>query len=878
MRLFIFLQLCSVLFIFGCEPKEQIVVDNLCCENLVDPLGIDTTVPRFSWKISSSRKGAEQKAFQVMVSSDMGELENNNADMWDSGKTESSASIWVAYEGKPLKPGIAAYWKVRVWDNAGNVSPWSQVAEFSIGLLSKTNWRASYIGFPSKAGDSECPQFKKSFNFDKDGKKILLHVNSLGYHEVYLNGEKVGESVLSPAVSQFDKRSLVVTYDVSSSLKEGTNELMFWLGSGWYSDGYPGVTNAGPVVKAQLEQISDSKREIVLVTDSTWGGRSSEYTRIGRWRSGRYGGECFSSENTTNAWLPVSEVSIPDHNVSPQMVEQNKITKTINPVEIKQLIEKIYLVDMGKNLTGWFEISFPKLQKSQEITLEYCDHLDENGQFVNQKQVDKYVASGEGQEMFKNKFNYHGFRYVRISNLNQAPDINSIKAHLIHSDFELASGFQCSDPEINRIHDLLFYTLRCLSLGGYLVDCPHLERLGYGGDGNASTLTAQTMFGLYPLYCNWLQAWGDCMRPNGDLPHTAPSPIDAGGGPYWGGFIINAPWNTYLNYGDVSVLEKYYPLMNKWLGFVEDNMVNGLLKKWEDTAYRGWYLGDWASPEGVDQTAEASVDVVNNCFIAVCYDQMQDIAKLLGEEVQADLFAQKSKHLKNKIHQTFFEASQNTYATGSQIDLTYPLLADVVPEDLIDSVTASLVNSIKQKYNGHFACGLVGIPVFTEWVTKSRKADLMYSMLKKKAYPGYLYMLDNGATTTWEHWNGERSRIHNCYNGIGSWFYQALGGIRQADGSSAYRKVIIQPQIPEGITWAKTWQETPYGKLLVSWEFVNNKLEMEVEIPVGVDAEVLIPNGIGEYTLDGNKYDVKTSRDSVVGIGSGKYRITYTAI
>uniref|UniRef100_UPI0032180F22 family 78 glycoside hydrolase catalytic domain n=1 Tax=uncultured Draconibacterium sp. TaxID=1573823 RepID=UPI0032180F22 len=878
MRLFVFLQLCSVLLISGCEPKEQIIVDNLCCENLVDPLGIDTTVPRFSWRISGSRKGAEQKAFQVMVSSDRDELENNNADMWDSGKTESSASIWFTYGGKPLKPGSAAYWKVRVWDNTGNVSPWSQVAEFSVGLLSKADWHASYIGFPTKAGDSECPQLKKSFNFDNAGKKMLLHVNSLGYHEVYLNGEKVGESVLSPAVSQFDKRSLVVTYDVSFSLKEGKNELMFWLGSGWYSKGYPGVTNAGPVVKAQLEQISDLKRDVVLVTDSTWLGRSSQYTRIGRWRSGRYGGECFSSESTTNAWLPVSEVSIPDHNVSPQMTEQNKITETITPVDIKQLSEKAYLVDMGKNLTGWFEISFPKLQKSQEITLEYCDHLDENGEIVDQRQTDKYIASGEGNEVFKNKFNYHGFRYVKISNINEAPRQESVKAYLIRTAYKTTSGFKCSDPEINRIHDMLHYTMQCLSLGGYIVDCPQLERLGYGGDGNASTVTAQTMFGLYPLYSNWLQAWADCMRPNGDLPHTAPSPIDAGGGPYWCGFIIAAPWNTYLNYGDVSVLEKYYPLMQKWLGFVETNMVDGLLKKWEDTDYRGWYLGDWASPEGVDQTAETSVDVVNNCFIAVCYDQIQKIATVMGKEADAVGYRQKGNQLKEKIHKSFFDEKENSYATGSQIDLTYPLLANVVPAHLVDSVSGNLVNTIKQKNKGHFACGLVGIPVFTEWATDSKKVDLMYSMLKKKAYPGYLHMIENGATTTWEHWNGDRSRIHNCYNGVGSWFYKALGGIRQADGSSAYRKVIIQPQVPESITWAKTWTETPYGKVQVNWEKTKDKMRMEIEIPVGVEAEVIIPKGVGEYTLDGERYDVTDSTDSGVGIGSGKYVITYTAV
>lgn len=874
-----------VVFFSGSRTLKTLKVYDLKCENLQNPLGIDKTAPRFSWKIYSNKNGTQQKAFQVMVASDPSLLGKDQADLWDSGKTESSAGILVPYQGKMPGSGTLACWKVRVWDEAGNVSSWSPLAEFSIGLLNREDWQASYIGFPTEAGYAECPQLIKSFSLDQTGQRMLLYVNSLGYHEVYLNDRKVGDGVLAPAVSQFGKRSWTITYDVTSLVNIGQNDLMLWLGSGWYTDGLPGVTNNGPLVKVQLEKSAGNKREIVLATDASWLGRKSSYTRQGTWRPNQFGGEIvdgslakrdLSFENTADrTWRPVSVIPVPDHEVSPQMVEQNRITETLKPLEIKSLGKDTFLVDMGKSIVGWTEIHFPKLQKAQEIVLEYSDHLDKSGKFYNQKQTDRYIASGEGNEVFKNKFNYHGYRYLRISNLKEVPSVESVTSYLIHTGFELASGFQCSDPEMNRIHDMLLYTLRCLSIGGDLVDCPTVERLGYGGDGNASTETAQIMFNLNPLYANWLQAWADCIREDGGMPHTAPNPYKAGGGPYWCGFIITASWKTYLNYGDVAILGKYYPVMQKWLEYVAKHTVDGLLKPWPDTDYRGWYLGDWATPAGIDQKAEASVGLVNNCFVAVCFDNMQKIAKVLGKTDDAGIYAQKNAEIRKLIHQTYFDPSKNSYATATQIDLTYPLLAGVVPQELIAAVTQSLVKETENR-DGHLATGLVGIPVLTEWAVKNKAAGLMYSMLKKKDYPGYLYMIENGATTTWEHWNGDRSRIHNCYNGIGSWFYQAVGGIRTAENVPAYRKVIVHPQIPQGITWAKTVKETPYGKLAVNWELKDKTMEMNIEIPVGVEAGIVIPSGVKKYSLNGKKFKLSGDKISVVDVKSGKYKVKYT--
>jgi len=863
-----------------CKETHDWHVTKLSCENLKIPLGIGIQSPRFSWKNNCSRQGSAQSAYQIIVASDTTLLDEKDADLWNSGKTNSRESVLIAYKGKKLNSGEYCYWKVRVWDESGNVSLWSPIAVFSIGLLNKDDWHASYIGFPCDAG---CPQLKKTFKLDVQGKRTLLYVNSLGYHEVYLNGKKVGDAVLTPAVSQFDKRSQVIAYDVSSFLTKGQNDIVLWLGSGWYSKGLPGVVNEGPLVKAQLEQFTGNSRKIIVATDSTWEGRSSRYKLIGKWRSWSYGGEkvdgrisssILSAGNIDDkGWGPVKEVAVPEHEVSPQMVELNYITDTIKPISVLPLSEKTFLVDMGKNLTGWVEIHFPKLQLSQEVKMEYCDHLDGVGHCVVQNQIDRYIASGKGEEVFKNKFNYHGFRYIKISNLEKALDKGSINAYLIHTGYELASAFQCSDADLNKIHDMIFYTLRCLSLGGYLVDCPQIERLGYGGDGNASTVTAQTMFNLSPLYSNWLQAWRDCIRSDGGMPHTAPNPFAAGGGPYWCGFIITAAWNTYLTSGDSQILEKCYPVMQRWLEYVERYSPQGLLKQWPKTDYRGWYLGDWATPKGVDQTAEASVDLVSNCYIAVCYDDMQKIAQVLGKATDNSQYTLKRDQLRKKIHETFFDNSKSIYATGTQIDLSYPLLAGVVPEQFLRGVKNSLVYEIEHNRTGHFACGLVGIPVFTEWAIQNKEVNLMYSMLKKRDYPGYLYMIDNGATTTWEHWNGDRSRIHNCYNGIGSWFYQAVGGIRPVEDGPGYRKVLIQPQVPQGVNWAKVSKETPYGTIYVNWQLKGENMEMQLEIPVGTTAELCLPAITKSILINKKKNRIKEGHDLI--LQSGKYSLQY---
>lgn len=869
--------LLVVLTWFACTLASTIRIDTMKCEALVNPLAIDNTSPHFSWQLHSGEPGEKQTAYQVLVASDEALLNENEADLWNSGKVVSSESVWVPYGGKELKSKSFAYWKVRVWDKAGNVTEWSSPASFGVGLLSPQDWKARYIGLPDNKENS--PLFRKTFSWSPTEGKAFLHVNSLGYHEVYLNGFPVGDAVLTPAVSQFDKRSLVVTYDITEALQEGTNELVIWLGKGWYQDNLPGVVKGGPFVRAQLEMQEKDGWVTSLVTDDSWLARESGYVSFGTWWPHQFGGEIVYAEKqialdsaSLNAveWEQARIAEIPVHKVSPQMTELNRFQKTYQPISVKASGDTAWIYDMGTNLTGWTRIKFPALDKGQRVRISYCDFLDENRQFRDGLYEDYYVASGKGDEVFSNKFNYKAYRYLKLSNLRQAPKPEDITAYLIHTDYSGSSSFACSDKDLNAIHDMVQYTLRCLTLGGDMVDCPQIERLGYGGDGNASTLTVQTMFNLSPLYMNWMQAWADCMREEGSMPHTAPNPYAAGGGPFWCGFPITGSWRTYVNYGDARLLERYYPFMQQWLGYVQKYTVDGLLKVWPNTDYRNWYLGDWATPEGIDQTDPRSVDLVNNCFIVVCYQTMAKIAAYLGKPDDQTVYTQKAEQLKARIHQVFYDAEAHSYGSGTQIDLVYPMLAGVTPEEIIPQVEDKLYEVTANRFSGHLSTGLVGIPVITEWCVRNRQAEFMYRMLKKRDYPGYLYMLDQGATTTWEHWNGERSHIHNCYNGIGAWFYQALAGIVPDEDVPGYRHVFIRPQLVNGVSWVKAAKDTPYGKMQVNWTKENDrKLVLDVIIPIGCEASVVLPFTSARVSVN----DKPISDAGPIILSSGKYRL-----
>ena len=872
---------CLSMIVYGNKKTSPFYLAELKCENLIDPLGIDNVTPHFSWKLKGDGWKGGQTYYEIQVASDSILLVQDKADLWNTGKLKSNASVMVPYQGKALTSRSLCYWRVRVWDAKKQISSWSPVARLGVGILDQSQMKGEYIGASVEGGKICAPILRKKVKLTQ-GETSFLHVNTLGYHEIYVNGKKVGEDVLTPAVSHLSKRSLIVTYDITPYLREGENDLLIWLGQGWYKTTTFGAAYEGPLVKAELDVLRNGKWEVVAETDGSWYGRESGYSDTGTWRALQFGGErvdgrVLPRDLSTQAldkmkWTPVVKVNVPDHIASPQMCEINKIHQILQAVSVKKLGESLWLVDMGKVQTGWFEMQMPILPAGHEVIMEYSDNLTKDSEFDKQGESDIYISGGKQGEYFRNKFNHHAFRYVRISNLPQKPETDTMKSLQIYGDYKQTATFECSDADLNAIHQMIQYTMKCLTFSGYMVDCPHLERAGYGGDGNSSTMSLQTMYDVAPTFENWVQTWGDSMREGGSLPHVGPNPGTGGGGPYWCGFFVQAPWRTYVNYNDPRLIEKYYSQMKEWFKYVDKYTVDGLLKRWPDTKYRDWYLGDWLAPMGVDAGNQASVDLVSNCFISECLSTMYKTAITLGKREEAEEFAMRREKLNKLIHQTFYREDEGIYSTGSQLDMCYPMLVGVVPDSLYNKVKENVVAMTEEKYKGHIAVGLVGVPILTEWAVRNKQVDFFYQMMKKRDYPGYLYMIDHGATATWEYWSGERSRVHNCYNGIGTWFYQAVGGIRLDEAKPGYRHFYVDPQIPNGVTWTKVTKESPYGTIAVNWELQGKQLNLQLIVPAGTTATVCIPNNAVSYKMNEKKMSVKKQ---TVDVEAGHYEFLF---
>ena len=723
-----------------------------------------------------------------------------------------------------------------------------------------------FIGCRTDSGWAETPMLRTTFHVDAGDLTETafrscyygLVVTSLGYHEVYVNGTKVGNYVMQPAVSQLDKRALWVEYDITPYLHEGNNELLLWIGQGWGR-----IYGTPAAVQATVRKsVSDGECGLIyeiLKTDSTWDASASPYSYTGNWQPMQFGGERYDAR-VKESWRPASVYEAEDIAVSQQEFKGNRIVGGLQPQSVDTLQDGTLLFDFGRVVTGWFQLDCLPVPEGDSITMEYLDHLDAKPPHT---ETDIYVSDGSGDDdiHFTNRFHMHAFRYVKVSGLGHyaaygldTPIAMARAVQISAVDPVGGATFECSDPRLNAIHDMVKYTLSCLTFSGYMVDCPHIERMGYGGDGNSSTNTLQTIWDVRDVYANWMQAWHDALDSTGDLPYVAPA-FRTGGGPYWQGFIVKAPWRTYLNYGDRTLIYRHYNDMKRWLEYIEQHSEDYILQPWPDTERHGWFLGDWAVPDGVDKGGE-SVLHASSCFVAECLADMEQMARMTGHRDDAQRFAERRQRVVDAIHRHFYHPETHTYANGTPLDMAYALLTGVPPDSATAAaVKARLIKDIHGRYRDHVAFGLMGVPVFTEWCIRERKSDLMATLLRQPDYPGYLNMINQGATTTWESWGcgmpgkEDRSRVHNCYNGIGTWFYQAVAGIRPDPAQPGYKHFFVDPQPVGGVDWVRCTKPTQYGDIRV--EVSGDTLK--VTVPEGTTATAF-PGTAGERTLGAGQW------------------------
>ena len=871
--------------------------EDMRCEFIENPLGIDAPKPRLGWTLKTGnpgiQKGIKQTAYQVLVASSRELLKNDEGDLWDSGRVKSDQSIQVEYAGKPLASGMRCYWKVRVWtakaEDRGqgsgvgkkeDVSGWSEPAFWTMGVLDPADWQARWIRC-SEPDVNASPWLRKSFDLTAVPRQASLCVNIAGYAELYVNGQKAGSDVLTPAVSDHNRQVFYNTYDVTPLLKKGRNTIGLWLGRGWAG----GV----PLVRAELRAQIDGKPWI-LGTDASWKARVSHYRWIGKRHWNNFGGERVDANAAVpdwnretfddDSWANAVETSAPAGVVLAQQAPLNRIGKEIPAVAVTDIGGGKIEIDFGTALTGWLRLKMPALPAGTVVKMTFADVRKKDRDYQHFNQISEFVSAGGSGEVFQHKFNYAGFRYVIVEGLPAAPAKEDAVAMLIESDLETAGSFECSNELFNRIHRVNQWTQRCLNLGGYYVDCPHRERMGYG-DGQVATEGFMTSFQAYGYYRKWLWDWRLRQGADGGLPHMAPFG-DGGGGPGWPGLLAAITWRHYLYYGDRLVLEENFDAIRRYVDHLESRCKDNILRK-----YGGdWdFIGDWVPPNrGMDTKnwpSPQAAELFNNCYRIYQMDLLGKMAAVLGRQEEAERCQSRLAAIRPAVHAAYYDQASGHYVIDEQAYYVMPLMTGVVPESGRAAILKKLEQNILVKNKGHLDTGMLGTYFMMEYLRETGRNDLVFTMFNQTTHPGWGYMLEQGATTLWEQWNGYYSQIHSCFTSPDNWFYQGLGGIMPDPAAPGFKQIIIRPAVVGDVTWVKIHHDSPYGRIASNWKREGDQLTMEVMIPANTTATLHVPaddaarvteSGKPATQAAGVKFLRMEPSAAVYAVGSGTYR------
>ncbi len=888
MKTFVQILIVVVFCATACDPssRSSVTPENLRCEYLTNPAGLDEPSPRFSWTLQATDKndfGQRQTAYRVLVSQTKKDLENGQGDIWDSGWADSDQMQHIVYSGKALQSDKDYFWNVCIKDENGNESRWSKAAHWSTGLFNHSDWTAQWIGTNEifDPSQTDCniidPWFRKTFSLNAKPARAVMFVASLGYHELYVNGEKIGDDVLSPCVSDHTKRARYVAYDIAGKLKKGENTIAMWLGTSWsifagyVIDDKPRT----PMVIAQADiSGKDGKNILRIRTDASWKTHPSPNKLLEIWDFGKMGGEIWDANKEIPDWNKPAyddsnwssvEIYTPRLALSAQTVEPNRLYDEIRPVAIEERPDGSFRVDMGVNFAGWTEIKV-KGNQGDRIDFFFSEREQNEMTFRNHS---AYIIGASGKGVFRNRFNYSSGRWITIRGQKEKPELDDIRGWMIRTNYQPTTTFECSDPLQNWIYDRVRWTFENLSIGGYVVDCPQRERMGYGGDAHATSETGLFNYKLGAFYTKWMEDWRDVQGTepmvgnmndpawarkemtsgrifnNGILPHTAPT-YWGGGGPAWGGICVSLPWFMYQHEGDTRILEKNFELIKGWLGFLDTHVKDDLLQrfggKWD-------FLGDWlwpnATAEGMNNDKPETL-CLNNCYRVFNLRTAARIAHVLGKVEDARRWEQQAEASSRAIHAKYYNAGDHSYADSSMANLAAALLGEVSPSDLRESVMQRLENEILVVRKGHINVGITAGAMLFKVLREAGRDDLIYSMTSQTTYPSWGFMKECGATTLWEMWEKDlpgHSLLHSSYLYPGAWYVDGVAGIRRDPDVPGFRKFIVRiPKLTESqVKWTKATFDSPSGEIRSDWKYENGKLIARVVVPPNTSATIYFP-------------------------------------
>lgn len=926
MKRIVFLLILLILITNEALGKSQssVIPVNLTCEYLVNPSGLDIILPRFSWVLQQtdgSAYGQRQTAYRILVGSSKQKKADNFGDMWDSEWITSDNMQLVEYGGKPLQSDKKYYWTVAVKDEKGNESMYAKTAEWSTGLFSQKEWTANWIGTDEAYDPAEGPNkiydpwFRKTFDLKENPSKATLFVASVGYHEVYVNGKRIDDHVLAPAVTDHTKRARYIAYDIAPALTSGTNVIALWLGTSWsiFAPYATADKPRTPLVIAQTDIYDANDRKLArIATDQSWKTYPSPNKLIGNWGFGvgGYGGEIWDASKEVEEWNLATlddrnwknaTVYTPTLKLSAQQVETNILFDEIRPVSIESRPDGSYRVDMGVNFAGWTQIS---VQGNPGDTIRFLFSEREQEE-ITFGLMNAYVIGASGKGTFENRFNYSSGRWITIKGLRSAPKKEEIKGWMVRTAFDDAARFECSDPLQNWIYNTVKWTFENLSLGGFIVDCPQRERFGYGGDAHATSETGLFNYKLGAFYTKWLEDWRDVqgtepMTGNmndpawarkqegsgrilggGILPQTAPT-YHGGGGPAWGGIVVTLPWFIYQHHGDMRVLEDNFEMIKGWLEFLDTHVENDMLKRY---GARWDFLGDWlwpgATSQGMNNYSDENL-FFNNCYWVYNLKTAAQIARVIGRTEEAEQWARQAEQSSKAIHAKYYHPDDHNYSDRSMRSLSAALYGDIMPAELRPKVMERLAEEILVHKNGHIDVGITGGAMLFKVLREEGRDDLIYSMTSQTTYPGWGLMRESGATTIWEMWEKDlpgHSLLHSSYLYPGAWYIDGVAGIRRNPDVPGFRKFEVRvPKLTETqISDAKASFDSPVGLIESSWKRKNGKTELNVTVPPNCTATVLFPDDNGKTVHVNAEHVKETGRKEgyiLFEIPAGKYRFS----
>ncbi|HEV8134808.1 MAG TPA: glycoside hydrolase family 78 protein [Pyrinomonadaceae bacterium] len=887
------------------RPPEPVAIYSLRVEYKTNPIGIDTPKPRLSWQLQSDRRNVLQSAYQIQVAATQTDLLAAHKLVWDSNRITSDDSVNRVYEGSAFKSGQRLYWHVRIWDEQGVASQWSEPAFWETGLLASSDWRAKWIEPDFKESTEASPILRGVFNVTGTVRQARAYVTSHGLYEFHLNGQRVGNELFTPGWTSYNKRLQYQTYDVTSLIRKGENVAGAVLGNGWYR-GFIGFSGQRQfygdrlALLAQIEiEYQDGRREVVG-TNESWKATTGPILM-----SEIYNGETYDARLERSGWdssnydiKSWSGVKVGDERkdllvapAGPPVTRHEEIT----PVAIIKTPAGEVVADMGQNMVGWVRLK-AQGPAGTVITLRHAEVLDKQGNFYTDnlraaKQTIQYTLKGDGLEEYEPHFTFQGFRYVSVQGYPGDVTPQSLTGIVIHSDMPRAGDFETSNPLINKLQHNIVWGQK----GNFLdvpTDCPQRdERLGWTGDAQVFSRTAAFNMDVAGFYTKWLRDVAADQLESGSIPYVIPDVLSgkrnpAGGAAGWADVAVIIPWTMYLTYGDKRLLEHQYESMARWIEYMR-------LRAGDDYIWDGdYHFGDWlafATTRPDYPGATTSKDFIATAFFAHSTDLMQRIASILGREKDATRYGDLFTKIKTAFQREYV-TERGRVGEDTQTAYVLALQFDLLPEQLRPIAAERLAKDVRARK--HLTTGFLGTPYICHVLSRYGYLDEAYLLLTRDQYPSWLYPVKQGATTIWERWDGQKpdgsfqdkgmnSFNHYAYGAVGDWMYEVVAGIDVDQLAPGYKHILIRPHPGGGFTHVKARHATMYGSVSSDWEIVDNRFDLAVEVPANTTATIELPNALLETVTESGKslpVVLKARQDGKVvrvTIGSGRYAFMY---